>query len=156
MRFLFGLCNNETMEELLIFVDLEGLNADPERNEIKQILQQFAITCLQQARFDSDYYIDNDNDHLLFFSWVREMRDESFTELAAASLKSEIIINRKLFLPNDVPAFNYVLKARKTKLYLKLQRPYLNCSCSLYFFTELHKTFNQNHNLKVSYSLKTS
>jgi len=55
--FLFGLCNKETLDDLLDCVELEeGRNTREDRESCKQIVKQYSLKLLQKYRDFSNYF----------------------------------------------------------------------------------------------------
>ena len=146
-RFLFGLCNKQTMDELLNCVDIEELNSRTDREECEGMLKEFAIGILQSYR-DAER---NFASILPVLSWVREMGDLEFTMQAAACLRDEVEIDWNVeILPSDVINLNHVLRARCTELALTLDLRRFIESCSQYFYNELSATMVEKPNIQVS------
>ena len=152
-RFLFGLCNKQTMDELLDCVNIEELNSHTDREECEVMLKEFAIERLQSYR-DAERDPDDDDPYfasiLSILGWVREMDDVEFTQQAAACLRDEIEIDGNDILPIDIANLNHVLRGRCTKLALTLNEPNFIGSCSQYFYNELSTTMVENPNFQVS------
>ena len=61
-KFLFGLCNPDTLNTLLEKVEIEeGFNNEPSRISCKKMLQEFVITKLETCR-NTDYLEDTNSD----------------------------------------------------------------------------------------------
>ena len=174
-KFLFGLCNKHTLDELLDYVDTEDLNSSADRKECKHMLKHFALQKLQAYRDqekvyddDEDYAYDDFDDEdfasrpyfhsiLPVLGWIREMGDEELSGNAAACLKDEILIETDTMthggvslLPNDIPSITQALQYRVENLALELYKPDFVDNCSAYFYKELHATLDQNPKIKVS------
>ena len=148
MRFLFGLCNKQTMDELLDCVDIEELNSHTDREESEVMMKKFAIDrllCCRAVAKDDRYFAFI----LPILSWVREMNEVEFTKQAAACLKDEVEIIGEI-LPSDVTNFNHVLRGRSTELALSLILPRFIGSCSQDFYKELSTKIVENPNIQVS------
>ena len=148
-RFLFGLCNKQTMDDLLDCVDIEELNTEVDRNECEEMLKQYAIEKLVKLR-------DEDTDEMEYFAsilpilgWVREMGDDYFSQHAASCLKDEISIVQEEIFPSDVPSLNHILRARHDRLLLTIEGPNFVGNCSKYFYKELRSTLNKKPNIQV-------
>ena len=152
-RFLYGLCNKRTMDELLDCIDIKEINSRTDRKDCEIMLKEFAIERLQSYR---DAEGDPEMRDPYFFSilsilgWVREMDDVEFTKQAAACLRDEFEINGNEILPSDVANLNHVLRARCTALALTLDVFRFDEGCSQYFYKDLVTTINKNPNILVS------
>ena len=153
-RFLFGLCNKQTMDELLDSVNVEELYSRTDREECEVMMKKFAIERLISYR---DAERDPEMRDRYFFSilpilgWVRETGNVEFTKQAAACLRDAVEINKDVeILSSDVANLNHVLRARCTELALTLEDPRFIGNCSQYFFNELSTTLVENSNIQVS------
>ena len=143
LKFLFGLCNEDTQTELLGQVEAKDLNSSADRIKCKELLKNLAIQKLESSGSNFKLLIQ-------VFGWVYEMRDESFTVQAANCLNNVFYIKECQILPTDVPCLNYVLRNRTTPMALHLVNPqFVGNSCE-YFCKELSNTLETNPNLKVS------
>ena len=157
-RFLFGLCNKQTLDELLDCVEDEELNTEADRDECEEILKKFVIEKLKRHRdaaftpstpFAQDPYYRS---IVPVMGWLYEMDDHNFTKQAACWLRDEIEMIGEI-LPGDINRVNHVLRCRDSGLTLKVEYPYFVGGCSNYFLKELHETLVKNPNLLVSNSL---
>ena len=154
-RFLFGLCNKQTLDELLDYVEDDELNTEADRDECEEMLQKFVIEKLQRHR---DAAIDPHDDDLYYRSivpvmgWLREMGNINFTKQAAGWLRDEIEVRGEI-LPGDIPNVNHILRCRDTGLAFIVDNPNFVGGCSNYFYKELHETLDKNPNIQVSKSL---
>ena len=155
-RFLFGLCNKQTLDELLDYVEDEELNTEADRNECEEILKKFVIEKLQRHRdAASDSSYDPYYETIVpVMGWLREMGDDTFTKQAAGCLRDGIEINGEI-LPGDIPSVNHILRRRDTSLVLTVYYPNFVGGCSNHFFRELDETLAKNPNVQVSEPLKT-
>ena len=150
LKFLFGLCNEDTQTELLGQIEAKDLNSSADRIKCKELLKNLAI----QKFCESDDDDDDFKSMIQVFGWIHEMRDEGFTVQAANCLNNVFYIDDWRILPTDVPCLNYVLRNRRTPMILSLMNPeFVENSCE-YFFKELSNTLETNSNLKVSKSDK--
>ena len=154
-RFLFGLCNKQTLDELLDCVEDRELNTEAERDECEEILKKFVMEKLQRHRHaainlsgDDPYY----QSIVPVMGWLHEMGNINFSKLAAGWLRDEIEINGEI-LPGDIPSVNHILRCRGNVLVLKVKNPKFVGGCSNYFCKELHETLGKNTNIQVSKSL---
>ena len=182
-RFLFGLCNRRTLDDLLDYVDIDDLNTENEREECKEILKDLALKNLQaygdaMKEFDEycncdDYDSDDDSDDndavdygddannpnsyfhsiLPLLSWIREMGGDDLIKAAAACLIDEINIQTNHLLPSDIPSMNCFFRSRETTLTLGVFKSSFVENCSSYFYKELYTTLNENSEVKVSFQL---
>ena len=144
LKFLFGLCNEDTQTELLGQVEAKNLNSSADRIKCKELLKNLAI---QKFRESDD---DDFESMIQVFGWIHEMRDEGFTVQAANCLNNVFYIEDWQIFPTDVACLNYVLRNRRTPMTLRLVDPeFVGNSCE-YFFKELSNTLETNPNLKVS------
>jgi len=141
-RFLFGLCNEQNMYDLLDHVENLDLNSENDREECEEMLKQFAIEKLRNAQ---EPYFET---ILPILGWVREFGDEELTKQAASCLKDEISIDTNQ-IPSDIPSVNHVLRARETHLALIVLEPYIVGNYLQYFIKELHKTLTLKPNIQV-------
>ena len=144
LKFLFGLCNEDTQTELLGQVEAKDLNSSADRIKCKELLKNLAIHKLRKLS-DKEF-----KSVIQVFGWIHEMRDEGFTVQAANCLNNVFYIKKWQILPTDVPCLNYVLRNRRTPMTLRLERPeFVGNSCK-YFCKELCITLETNSNVKVS------
>ena len=144
LKFLFGLCNEDTQTELLGQVEAKDLNSSADRIKCKELLKNLAI---QKFRESDD---DDFKSKIQVFGWIHEMRDEGFTVQAANCLNNVFCVEDCQILPTDVPCLNYVLRNRRTPMTLNLSDlRFVGNSCE-YFCKELSITLETNPNLKVS------
>ena len=154
-RFLFGLCNKGTLDELLNCVENKELNTEADRDECEEILKKFVTEKLQHHR---DAASDQDEEYPYYQSivpvmgWLYEMNNINFTKEAAGWMKDEIDVNCDI-LPGDIVSVNHVLRRRDTGLALKVNNPEFVGGCSNYFFKELDETLAKNPNIQVRKSL---
>ena len=144
LKFLFGLCNEDTQTELLGQVEAKDLNSSADRIKCKELLKNLAIQKFRES--------DNDNlkPMIQVFGWVHEMRDEGITVQAANCLNEVFCFEYYQILPTDIPCLNYVLRNRTTPMTLRWVNPkFVGNSCE-YFCKELSITLETNPNLKVS------
>ena len=161
-RFLFGLCNKQTLDELIDCVEDEELNSEADRDECEEMLKKFIIEKLQRHRDATidPYEDEGDQDEedpyyrsvVPVMGWLREMGNINFTKQAAGWLRDEIQINSGI-LPGDVPSVNHILRCRNPDLALEVNSPNFVGGCLNYFFKELHETLDKNLNIQVSKSL---
>ena len=157
-RFLFGLCNKGTLDELLNCVENKELNTEADRDECEEILKKFVTEKLQHHRDAA--FKPSDMSHgdpyyrsiVPMMGWLYEMNNINFTKEAAGWLKDEIDVNGEI-LPGDIVSVNHVLRRRDTGLALKVDNPNFVGGCSNYFFKELDETLAKNPNIQVSKSL---
>ena len=153
-RFLFGLCNKLTLDELLDCVEDEELNTQADRDECEEMLKKLVIEKLQRHRdaaiekFYDPYY----QSIVPVMGWLYEMNNNNFTKEAACWLRDEVEFEGKI-LPGDIVSVNHILKRRDTGLALKVVNPKFVGGCSNYFFKELDETLTKNPDIYVSKSL---
>ena len=88
---------------------------------------------------------------LPIMGWFHEMRLDDCTEQAATFLLNKIEIGKHdQIFPSDIPAINYVLRARRNPLELEICHPRFVGNCTQYFIKELHETLNKNPMIEVS------
>ena len=154
-RFLFGLCNKGTLDELLDCVENKGLNTEADRDECEEILKKFVTEKLQHHRdaaSDQDEEVPYYESIVPLMGWLYEMDNDNFTKEAAGWLRDEIEVNGEIF-PGDIVSINHILRRRDTRLVLKVFNPKFVGGCSNYFFKELDETLSKHPNLQVSKSL---
>ena len=147
LKFLFGLCNEDTQTELLGQVEAKDLNSSADRIKCKKLLKNWAIRKIRESD-DADF-----KSMIQVFGWIHEMRDEGFTVQAANCLNDVFTISGQI-LPTDVPCLNYMLRNRRTPITLKLINPRFAGNSCKYFCKKLSITFETNSNVKVSKSDK--
>ena len=153
-KFLFGLCNDQVLGNLLSCVDVEGCNSVIERKDCKNVLKNFVIQKLQNV--DTMVNLQDPSDDLYFFDvlprmkWLFEMQDDQFTEQAANCFRDKLKIIRAPIDPSDIASVNYVLRKRKAKLTLIIQTPLFQGNWLECFVKELHATLTQNTSIQVS------
>ena len=154
LKFLFGLCNEDTQIELLGHVEAKDLNSSADRIKCKELLKNLAIQklCgLDGSNFKSSIKV---------FDWIHEMRDDGFSVQAAGclsdtfSIKERNVVKSIKILPTDVPCLNYILRNRKTPMTFNLINPEFIGNSFEYFMKELSFTLQTNSNIKVSQKLK--
>ena len=157
-RFLFGLCNKQTLDELLDYVEDDELTTEADRDECEEILKKFVIEKLKRHRdaaFKPSKPLDKDPYYrsiVPVMGWLYEMGNINLTKQAAGWLRDAIKINGEI-LPGDVVRVNHILRCRDTGLALKVVRPQFVGDCSNYFFKELDETLDKHPNIQVSKSL---
>ena len=153
-RFLFGLCNKQTLDELLDCVEDEELNTQADRDESEKTLKKLVIEKLQRHRdaaidlYEDPYY----RSIVPVMGWLYEMDNDNFTKEAACWLRDEIEFEGEI-LPGDIVSVNHILQRRDTGLALKVSNPNFVGGCSNYFFKELDETLTKNPDIQVSKSL---
>ena len=151
-RFLFGLCNKQTLDELLDYVEDEELNTQADRDECEEILKKFVIEKLQRHRDAAIEKLGEDPYYrsiVPVMGWLYEMDNDNFTKEAACWLRDEIKINGEI-LPGDIVSVDHILRRRDTGLALKVSNPKFIGGCSNYFFKELDETLTKNPDIQVS------
>ena len=146
-RFLFGLCNKQTLDELLDCVEDEELNTEADRDKCEETLKKFVIEKLQgyhDAANDASYY----QSIVPVMGWLFEMGNINFTKQVAGLLRDDLVIRDEI-LPGDIIGVNHILRCRDTGLALKVLYPQFVGDCSNYFFHELHETLDKIPNIKV-------
>ena len=150
-RFLFGLCKEYSLTELLGFIKIEDLNTDSDREEFKKMLKKLAKKKLEKHHDSKKLTTNYFSSILPVFCWLREMGDDEFTRQASDRLRDEIhISDGDTILPSDISCINYALRFREKCLSLKVKNPKLIGNCSSYFFNELHSTLLLNPSIQVS------
>ena len=148
LKFLFGLCNEDTQTELLGHVEAKDLNSLTDRKNCKELLKNFAIQKISKSGgIDFPSLIE-------VFGWIHEMRDDGFTVQAADCLNNELFVSSCQILPIDVPCLNYMLRHRTTPMTLYVENPDFVENSFEYFMKELKVTLENNSNIKVSHELK--
>ena len=157
-RFLFGLCNKQTLDELLDCVEDEELYTEADREECEEILKKFVIEKLQRHR-DPAFKLSWPQDRNPYYrsivpvmGWLYEMDNDNFTKEAACWLRDEIEINGEIH-PGDIVSVNHILRCCDTGLALKVSNPKFVGGCRNYFFKELDETLTKNPDIQVSKSL---
>ena len=147
LKFLFGLCNEDTQTELLGQVEAKDLNSPTDRIKCKELLRNFAIQKIRESggrAFKSLIQV---------FVWIHEMRDDGFTVQAADCLNNKFFV-RSQILPTDVPCLNYMLRHRTTPMTLYVVDPQFVRNSFKYFMKELKVALENNFKIKVSHELK--
>ena len=142
--FLFSLCNEDTLAELLNDVDTEDLISLEELGGCKQKLQDFALEKLREVQCCVRVYVMKISQ---FLEWIFEMQDENFIARAAASLKDEIWFRSESNLHLDTLRFNHFLQIRKT--YLSLHLSIGRNDDYRYLVEEFGKTITKKSNIQV-------
>ena len=159
-KFLFGLCNQQTLYELLDCVEDEELNTKADWDKYEEILKNFVIEKLKRhrdasfnpsVRFQKNPYFRS---IVPVMDWLNEMGNISFTKQAAGWLRNCIEINGEIF-PCDIVSVNYIVRCCGIGLALEVFDPKFVGGCSSYFFNELDETLDKNLNVQVSKPLKT-
>ena len=148
LKFMFGLCNEETQTELLGQVEAKDLNSSNDRKKCKELFCNFAIQKIRESG-------GRDFESLIqVFGWIHEMGDDGFTVQAADCLDNEFSITFCQILPSDVPCLNYMLRHRTTPMTLIVNDPSFVGKSLEYFMKELSVTLEINSKIKVSQELK--
>ena len=137
-RFSFGLCNSVTLNYLQNLIPSEELNL-PDYEQKKKILIKLALRQVESAQ--------NFADLLQMYGWFYELRDDAITQQAVSSLRSEIEVSGNI-APSDIPAFQYVLKLRKSPLFLIISHPQLEKDRRKSYFAALDAIL-RSANVKV-------
>ena len=132
LKFLFGLCNEDTQTELLGQVETKDLNSSIDRIKCKELLRNFAIQKIRESGGDDFKSL------IQVFGWIHEMRDDGFTAQAADCLDNEFFMKFSKILPTDVPCLNYMLQHRTTPIILKVKNPDFVENSLEYFMKESH------------------
>ena len=148
-RFLFGLCNKQTLDELLDCVEDKELNTEAERDKCEEILKKLVIEKLKRHRDAGNFYYES---IVPVMGWLYEMGNDNFTKEAAGWLRDKIEFKGEI-LPGDIDSVNHILQRRDTGLALKVFNPKFVGGCSNYFFKELDETLTKNPDIHVSKSL---
>ena len=146
-KFLFGLCNEAKLEDLLnLLEETEGLNSEEERKKCKEVLKSLAIEKLKKLQDDhtENYFTSV----LPILGWVYEMKDENFTQHASRYLRDKIKIGSQV-LPSDIPCFIHILQSRETLLSLEIEKPSFIGKSFQYFIDILFTTLRRNENVQV-------
>ena len=157
-KFLFGLCNNHILDELLDYVEIEDLNSETDREECTELLKEMAKQKLDfettNDRYNRGSYF---NSILPLLGLIREMGSDDWTGDVAAILRDEICIGNSIpiyrvhtILPSDIASISYVFRFRRNNLALEIDKPQFARNCSSYFYKQLHATLDQNSNIRVS------
>ena len=154
-RFLFGLCNEQTLGKLLNCVEKEeGRVNNIDRKRFKKELEQLVMKKLRRLQ-DTDNR--SFNSFLPTLTWIREMGDPLFTTQAiketAACLGDEIKIGDGSFhpiLPADVLDIIRVLNQRDAELALVVSYPFFVGDSCERFFEKLPNVLQKKCNIHVS------
>ena len=148
LKFLFGLCNEDTQTELLGQVEAKDLNSSTDRKKCKELLRNFAIQKIRESG-GSDF-----KSLIQVFGWIHEMRDDGFTVQAANCLDNEFFVSACQILPTDVSCLNYMIRHRTTSMTLVVGNLEFVGNSFEYFIKELKVTLENNSKIKVSHGLK--
>ena len=148
LKFLFGLCNEDTQTELLGQVEAKDLNLPTDHKKCKELLRNFAI---QKIRESGDRNFES---LIEVFVWIHKMRDDGFTVQAANCLDKEFFVSSCQILPTDVPCLNYMLRHRSTPMTLYVVDPKFVGYSFEHFIKELKVTLKINSKIKVSHEFK--
>ena len=138
--FLFGLCNKNTLDNLLDCIEIEkGQNKAGHREACKVELQNFTTKLLQKQL----------KSIVSILKWIYEISEQNFVHNAAVCLKGCLKIKGHQILPSDIPIINYFLRTCDVELTLEVisQSFVGNWYCD--FYKELHSTLIQNQKIKV-------
>ena len=141
-KFCYGLCNSVTQTYWQTLISSEELNLSVYEKK-KEMLKKFALKEIKSTK--------NFADLLQFYAWVYELRNDTVTNKAVATLENEIEMTGGV-LPSDIPAFQYVLKQRKTSLALIIPHPDLDKERRKSYFAALDSILKST-NVKVYMNL---
>ena len=137
-KFSFGLCNSVTQNYLQTLIPPEELNLSVYEKK-KKMLEKLALKEIKSTKKFADL--------LQFYAWIYELRNVTVTDKAVAALKNEIEMTSGVLL-SDIPAFQYVLKQRKTSLALIIPHPDLDKERRKSYFAALDSVLKST-NVKV-------
>ena len=141
--FLFGLCNKNTLDNLLDCIEIEkGQNNAGHREACKVKLQNFASKVLQKQS----------KSIVSILKWIYENSEQNFVYNAAVCLKGCLRIKGHQILPSDIPIINYFLQTCDVELTLEVINLSFVGNCYCDFYKELHFTLIQNQKIKVRWS----
>ena len=100
-KFLFGLCNQETFEQLKECI--QSCQFSLRKSELLQNLPKDAT------------YTTIDDEVVRYFNWAYELRNDDFTNRLASRLSDEVNVECRM-LPSDFGAFYYVCKQQPITL----------------------------------------
>ena len=100
-KFLFGLCNQETFEQLKECIQSRQFSS--RKWELLQNLPEDAT------------YTTIDDEVVCYFNWTYELQNDDFTNRLASRLSDEADVNCRM-LPSDFGAFYYVCKQQPITL----------------------------------------
>ena len=141
--FLFGLCNKNTLDNLLDCIEIEkGQNNAGHCEACKVELQNFTIKVLQKQS----------KSIVSILKWIYENSEQNFVHNAAVCLKGCLRIKGHQILPSDIPIINYFLRTCDVDLKLEVINPRFVGNCYCDFYKELHTTLIQNQKIKVRQS----
>ena len=138
--FLFGLCNKNTLDDLMDCIEIEkGQNNADHRETCKVMLQNFTTKVLQKQSKST----------VSIMKWIYENNEHSFAHTAAACLKGCLRIEGHQILPSDIPIINYFLRTCNVELTLEVISLSFVGNCYFDFYKELHSTLIQYQKIKV-------
>ena len=138
--FLFGLCNENTLDNLLDCIEIEkGQNNAGHREACKVELQNFTTKVLHQQS----------KSIVSILKWIYENSEQNFVHNAAVCLKRCLRIKGHQILPSDIPIINYFLRTCDVELALKVISLRFVGNCYGDFFKELHSSVIQNQKIEV-------
>ena len=112
-KFLFGLCNQETFEQLKECI--QSCQFSLRKSELLQNLPKDAT------------YTTIDDEVVRYFNWAYELQNDDFTNRLASRLSDEVYVECRM-LPSDFGAFYYVCKQQPITLNnLSRSNFYENC-----------------------------
>ena len=144
-KFLFGLCNETTLDYLFELVSLP----DEDRPKHEASTKQLQSLVLKQIKGCKD-----SSTLLKLSGWIYEMRDDIFTEKAAESLPDNVTLTGEI-LPSDVPGFHYLMRARKTPLCLLLVHPKFAGEGLKQHFVDLERTVQTTRAVRAIFCNRT-
>ena len=138
--FLFGLCNKNTLDNLMDCIEIEeGQNNADHREACKVELQNFTTKVLQKQS----------KSIVSMLKWIYENSEQNFVHKAAICLKGCLRIKGHQILPSDIPIINYFLRTCDVELTLEVISLSFVGNCYCDFYKELHSTLIQNQKIKV-------
>ena len=119
-KFLFGLCNQETFEQLKKCI--QSCQFSSRKWELLQNLPKDAT------------YTTIDDEVFCYFNWAYELQNDDFTNRLAFRLSDEVDVNCRM-LPSDFGAFYYVCKQQRITL-IKLSKNNFYGTCWKEFISD--------------------
>ena len=138
-KFLFGLCNNRTVEILKNIDDDYFFLPNPHASFLKEQLH------LHLKNISS--YSDTKN-LFRFASLLYELKDDTITTEFSNLLPSNLVIKDDVF-PNDVFPLCELIQARQLDLGISIQNPSFHKNSHLLFFKEMGSIIAESLHIKV-------
>ena len=138
-KFLFGLCNDQTVEILKLIYDDYCFSPNHHASFLKEQLH---------LRLNNIGLYYDTKDLFRFASLLYELKDNTITREFSNLLPSDLVIKDDVF-PNDVFPLCELIRARQLDLGISIQNPSFYKNSHLLFFKEMGSIIGKSLHIKV-------